>query len=481
MSFFGTAQRQGGIYINNISAENTMSRHLSLLTILATAFVALNCAFDNDQKDYLEGQRADNVRDLTPVDAKYIVVPEATTVQFAKQHAELQKVKPGDIIVSDVNAGAPQGFIKKVTAVSENAGTTTIQTEPTSITEAVVDGDARAEGILNPAGDNSLLTGATYNPLNGKVETIQPQAGVTVYGMTQPYNAIPECKSKRWYVEFKDVKIQNSGTVNGCVGMDLKFVLDMKIRMFKLKNAEFSVNPSITTKINVAVSDATFEISRAQVTLTTFHLQPIAFTIGMVPVVVVPRIAIVLGVDGKVTASLTTSIQYAASAKAGILYANDRWTQIKEKSSTYNIVSPIFAGNIDAMVYAGPEATFLFYGVAGPGANLYVYSHFKVDWIAAISQPRSWEVWLGFEAGAHFTVEAFGRTLFKINEPSLIGYEGLVASSQYAGIAPPGTGRVTGVIGQAIQGNYQRSDGGYNSMSGDFVTVGKLVGTLAKR
>lgn len=458
-----------------------MTRQTSILAIFATAFLALNCAFDNAQSDYLEGQRADNVRDLTPVEAKYIVAPDATTVEFAKQHAELKKVKAGDIIVSDINAGSPQGFIKKVTAVSENAGTTTIQTEPTSITEAVVDGDARAEGILNPAGDNTLLTGATYNPLNGKVETITPQAGVTVYGTTQPFNAIPECKSKRWYVEFKDLKIQNSGTVNGCVGMDLKFVMDMKIRMFQLKNAEFSINPSITTKLNVAVSDATFEISRAQVTLTTFYLQPIAFTIGFVPVVVVPRIAIVLGVDGKVTASLTTSIQYAASAKAGIVYADKKWSTIKEKSSTYNIVPPSFSGNIDAMVYAGPEATFLFYGVAGPGANLYVYSHFKVAWDAAISQPKSWEVWLGFEAGAHFTVEAFGRTLFKINEPSLIGYEGLVASSQFMGIAPPGTGRVTGVVAQAIQGNYQRPDGGYSSMSGDFVTVGKLVGTLAKK
>ncbi|MBL8034538.1 MAG: hypothetical protein JNJ69_12610, partial [Leptospiraceae bacterium] len=82
------------------------------------------------------------------------------------------------------------------------------------------------------------------------------------------------------------------------------------------------MNPSIATKLDVNVSSATFEISRAQVTLTTFYLQPITFVIGFVPVVVVPRIAIVLGVDGKITASLTTSIQYAASAKAGIVYAN---------------------------------------------------------------------------------------------------------------------------------------------------------------
>lgn len=458
-----------------------MNKKRTLLLLALSAVFTINCAFENDPEENVGNRRADNVRDLTPVEARYTVVPTATTVQFNKQHPELKKVQPGDIIVSDVNSGSPQGYIKKVTAITESGSNTTIQTTPAAITEAVVDGEAHSEGILNPAGDNNLLSGATYNPLNGKVETITPQPGVTVYGTTQPVSAIPECKSKKWYVEFNNVNIQNAGTVNGCVGLDLKFVMDMKIKMFELKKAEFSVNPSIATKLDVNVSSATFEISRAQVTLTTFYLQPITFVIGFVPVVVVPRIAIVLGVDGKITASLTTSIQYAASAKAGIVYANKSWTPIKEKTGSYNIVPPAFSGNIDAMVYAGPEATFLFYGVAGPGANVYVYSHFKVAYDSTINRVKDWEIWLGFEAGAHFTVEAFGRTLFKINEPALIGYEGLIASSNFNGIAPPGTGRVTGLIAQAIQGSYKDSGGFYRTMSGDFVTVGKLVGTLAKK
>lgn len=456
-----------------------MKKSSTLLLILLGLF-ATSCAFDNASED--EGdRRADNVRDLTPVEAKYIVVPDASVVQFNNTTEQVKNVKPGDIIVSDVNAASPNGFIKKVTAVTEAGSVKTIAAEPVSITEAVVNGSAAAEGVLNPAGDNNLLTGATYNPLNGRVETITPDPGVTVYGTRQPVNAIPECKSKKWYVEFNNVNIQNAGTINGCVGMDLKFILNMKIKAFELKSAEFSVNPSITTKLSTNLNGATFDISRAQITLTTFNLQPITFTIGFVPVVIIPRIKLVLGVDGKVTASLTSSIQYAASAKAGISYANKKWTPIKEKSSTYNIVPPTFSGNVNAMVYTGPEVTFLFYGVAGPGANLYVYTHFNVAWNANTNQIQRWDIWLGFEAGAHFTIEAFGRTLFKINEPSLLGYEGLIASSDFGGIAPPGTGRVTGVIGQAIQGNYQNSSGVYQAMSGDFVTVGNLVGSLAKK
>ncbi len=457
-----------------------MKKALHLILATASAFT-MGCALENGADDYVGSRRADNVRDLTPVEAKYIVAPDATTVQFSKTSEELKKVQAGDIIVSDINAASPQGFLKKVTAIEEKAGTTTIQTAPVSITEAVVDGEATAQGTLNPAGDNSLLQGATYNPLNGKVETIVPQPGVVVYGTTQPANAIPECKSKKWYIAFNNLNIQNAGTINGCVGLDLKFVMNMKIKMFELKNAEFSVSPSVVTKIDANLSGATFDISRAQVTLTTFNLQPITFVIGFVPVIVVPRIKIVLGVDGKISASLTTSVQYAASATAGISYANKKWTPIKTKTSTYNLVPPVFSGSIDAMVYAGPEATFLFYGVAGPGANLYVYTHFNVQWDTTLNQLKRWDVWLGFEAGAHFTVEAFGRTLFNINEPSLIGYEGLVASSNWAGIDPNGTGRVTGVIGQAIQGNYKKFDGSYMPISGDFVTVGKLVGSLAKK
>jgi hypothetical protein len=458
-----------------------MTRKLTPLLLTTISLSVANCALENGSDEIIGSRKAENVRDLTPVQAKYIVTPTTSTIQFSKQDPLVKEVKAGDVVVSDVNATSPAGYLKKVTAVAETSDTKTIETAPAEITDAVEEGQARAEGTLNPAGDNSLLQGATYNPLNGRIETLTPQPGVTVYGVTQPVNAVPECKSKRWYVEFNNVNIQNAGTINGCVGLDLKFVMEMKIKWFELRSAEFSLNPSITTKLNTNLNGATFQISRAQVTLTTFHLQPITFMIGYVPVVVIPRIKIVLGVDGKVTASLATSIQFAASAKAGIQYANKSWSKIREKSSTYNIVPPAISGSIDAMVYAGPEATFLFYGVAGPGANLYIYTHFKGDWSSVTNQLQRWEIWLGFEAGAHFTVEAFGRTLFNINEPSILGYEGLVASSDFGGIAPPGTGRVTGVVGQSLSGHYQRYDGLYSSMSGDFVTVGKLVGTLANR
>lgn len=451
------------------------------MILVCAVLLSTQCALENSPDDYIGSRRAENVRDLSPVEANYVVVPDATTVQYLNKAEEVKKIKTGDIIVSDVNSNSPNGFIKKVTAVTESAGSKTITAEPVSITEAVVDGQATAEGTLNPAGDNSLLTGATYNTLNGRIETITPDPGITVYGTRQPVNAIPECKSKKWYVEFNNVNIQNSGTINGCIGMDLKFLMNMKIKSFELKNAEFSVNPSIVTKLSTNLNGTTFDISRAQVTLTTFNLQPITFTIGFVPVVIVPRIKLVLGVDGKITASLSTSLQYSASAKAGITYANKTWTPIREKSSTYNFVPPVFSGNVNAMIYTGPEVTFLFYGVAGPGANLYIYTHFNVAWDSAQNRVQKWDVWLGFEAGAHFTIEVFGRTLFKINEPSLLGYEGLIASSDFSGIAPPGTGRVTGVLGQAISGSYQKPNGTSGLISGDFVTVGKLVGSLSKK
>ncbi|MCX7632107.1 MAG: hypothetical protein N2Z22_02100 [Turneriella sp.] len=457
-----------------------MLKAIRVVAVLAS-LIAAHCALQNGSEEIIGSRKAENVRDLTPVDARYIVNTNTPTLYFSNSSPLVKEVKKGDIVVSDVNPSAPAGYLRKVTDVIETPETKILETVPAGITEAVEEGQSRAEGILNPAGDNRLLTGATYNPLNGRIETITPQPGVTVYGTQQPVHAIPECRSKRWYVEFNNVNIQNAGTINGCVGLDIRFVLEVKIKWFELKSAEFSINPSVAAKFSTNLSGATFQISRAQVTLTTFHLQPITFFIASVPVVVIPRIAIVLGVDGKVTASLATSVQFAASAKAGLVYANKAWNLIRERNSTYNIVPPTISGSIDAMVYAGPEATFLLYGVAGPGANLYVYSHFKADWNAATNQLQRWQIWLGFEAGAHFTVEAFGRTLFRISEPAILGYEGLVASSDFGGIAPPGTGRITGVIGQAISGHYQRQDGSFAQMSGDLVTVGKLVGTLANR
>ena len=213
------------------------------LLLTCGSLMLSQCAFSNGDDDYVGSKRADNVRDLTPVEAKYIVAPSATSVQFKNNNEEVKKVKAGDIIVSDINTQSPNGFIKKVVAVAETGDTKTIATEPVSITEAVVDGQSNAEGILNPAGDNSLLTGATYNPLNGKVETITPQAGVTVYGVKQPVNAIPECKSKKWYVEFNNVNIQNAGTINGCV---IPWEVVPSVKVDELTKFHTQFDPSLT-------------------------------------------------------------------------------------------------------------------------------------------------------------------------------------------------------------------------------------------
>src|SRR5262245_47378757 len=135
-------------------------KKISTLALIGLLFVNFHCALENGSDDIIGSRKADNVRDLTPIEAKNIVVPDATTVQFTKTSDELKKTQPGDIIVSDVNGGSPSGFIKKVTAIEEKNGTTTIQTEPASITDAVVEGESAAQGILNPAGDNKLLTNA---------------------------------------------------------------------------------------------------------------------------------------------------------------------------------------------------------------------------------------------------------------------------------------------------------------------------------
>ncbi|HRP68766.1 MAG TPA: hypothetical protein PLY93_04485 [Turneriella sp.] len=459
----------------------------TLIIALTIVFTMIGCAFQNGDDDIIGSKRADNVRDLSLIEARNTIAPTTSTVQFDKTKEAVKEVQVGDVIVSDVNGKSPNGFLKKVVNVVENAQDKIIVTEETSITEAVEEGQASAEGILNPAGDNSLLTGATYNQFNGQIETITPEPGVTVYGTKKPGTLPPEipsncsqAKAKRWYVEF-DKTIQSSGTIKGCVGMDLAFKLNMKIKWFKLKSAEFSLAPSLITEIKTNLNGNTFDINRAQVTLTTFNLQPITFTIGFVPVVIIPRIKIVLGVDGKVTATLVSTFQFEASAKAGIVYADSKWSVIKERSSKYNFNTPVFTGNINAMVYAGPEVTLLFYGIVGPGANLYAYTHFNVDWDAGLNKPKRWDIWLGVEAGAHFTVEMFGRTLFKINEPSILGYEWLVASSDFWGIAPPGTGNVTGVLGSRLNGTYTKSDNTSSTMSGDLITVGNLVGTLAKK
>ena len=90
--------------------------------------------------------KCDTLTPLIELDANTIVLDTATTkkiqsvtvtaITFNGSTAQIQALTPGNIIVSDVAANAPNGFLRMITSIQKNGATTTVITTTVTLTEA---------------------------------------------------------------------------------------------------------------------------------------------------------------------------------------------------------------------------------------------------------------------------------------------------------------------------------------------------------
>ncbi|WLQ12915.1 ricin-type beta-trefoil lectin domain protein [Hahella aquimaris] len=369
-------------------------------------------------------------------------------------------VKPGSVIVSGASDNAPYGFLKRVKSKTEEDGATVLSVEDAQLTDVVEEADVSLSGALNPSASPTPRLAAKGLDLSAR--------GITVYSPGESADLPDACADKDFRVAFEATEAAPYVTVTGCVGFSSNFIFDLEIEHFQATRAEFVVDSKIGSALALK-SDVELASINQKTELARFDVDPINFQIGPIPVVIVPEIVLVMGVDGKVDVNVDISASHELSAQVGLLYADNRWSTVNESQQKFDTPLPQGDGAANARVYAGPEMEFMFYGVAGPGANIYVFSRMNADVDALNPAKSNYELWAGAQAGASFRVEVFDKTLFKIHESNLIGYEGLIASSEYDGLAPPGTGRVIGVIGDAMQGKL---------VSGDDIIRDNLSGEL---
>ncbi|MCS6803476.1 MAG: hypothetical protein RMM58_16025, partial [Chloroflexota bacterium] len=77
-----------------------MLKAIRVVAVLAS-LIAAHCALQNGSEEIIGSRKAENVRDLTPVDARYIVNTNTPTLYFSNSSPLVKEVKKGDIVVSD--------------------------------------------------------------------------------------------------------------------------------------------------------------------------------------------------------------------------------------------------------------------------------------------------------------------------------------------------------------------------------------------
>ncbi len=279
------------------------------------------------------------------------------TFTFSGETDLLNKLKVGDIIVDSASALAEYGYLRMITKIEGSKGEKRIQTRPAGLTEAIHQGSIHFNsGLLKTSqiAHMKLADGVTLKTLKG--------TDFTVFDMD--YN-----------MDFGSGNDKITIDGNTSLSIDMFFDFDWTWCLFcapptvEVELFESGVELNQSASINITSElGATLQ---QRMPIATFYFEPWTFAVGPIPVVFVPKIQLFVEVDGSVTAEFTTGASESFNGKLGSRYtADDGWSMIKEKNSTFDYYPPQIDLSASIEGNVGPEVSLLLYGIAGPYSNI---------------------------------------------------------------------------------------------------------------
>ncbi|MBN1313917.1 MAG: hypothetical protein JXA42_00545, partial [Anaerolineales bacterium] len=375
---------------------------------------------------------------------------DGTVFTFTQSSPALEALDVGDVMVSDVTANAPYGFLRKVTSVSPDGGQVIVDTEGATLEDAIENGSLHVSGVLKP----DQTRGATL------------PRGVTLV-------TAPDLEDD-FYLELRDVILYDDDgnlntkndqiTADGSVRLAPGFDFDLEVKDFELQEMSFTMEAvetadlEIKCEVELVSAEAEIEIP------LPVQLPVITVWVGWVPVVIVPELSLHVGAEGKVHIGIRTGVIQEATLRAGLEYNGGAWSPISEFSNGFHFDPPELYAGMALKGYVGPQLELLMYGMVGPYANLDAYLELEAD----LAEVPWWTLWAGLEVPAGVKFEVLGHTIADY-EAVAIGYRLTLAQARDNDPPniPSNPSPADGSIDQSLNVNLGWSSGDLN---GDSVT-----------
>jgi hypothetical protein len=123
---------------------------------------------------------------------------------------------------------------------------------------------------------------------------------------------------------------------------------------------------------------------------------------GYVPIVIVPSLSIIVGLDGHISASVTAGIVQYSHFDSSTFYSSStgQWTTEEHKDSDFTPIMPSDEFSCSAKAYAGPYLDVMLYGIVGP----YVCARGYLDLDVYLDTDPPPIPWLTLDAGLEVAV-----------------------------------------------------------------------------
>jgi hypothetical protein len=334
------------------------------------------------------------------------ISPDLSTLTFTQNASEVASLTPGSVLILGISTNSPHGFIGKVTSVSKSGSNFVIKASPATLA------DAFSSAHMAVANRN-LTSPSPYNQPRVRAAATFPLPGF----------------NKSFTEDFAPV------TVNGSVSVTSSLDLDLSISPASFKCVD------TTTVVGELSESATAEASlSAETEIGTFPLPDFTLWVGWAPVVVSPQIVLRVGIDGSVSADLSTSAVQTATLTAGMQYTAGAWQPVSSFSKSFTFSPPTLSATASAQGYAKADLNLLFYDIAGPFVD--AKSHVDLDITALEAGLLSWELSAGLDIGVGVDVTVLGFAV-DFSDPELITYQVPLASGTLALPTPTATATTT--------------------------------------
>ncbi|MFD2871989.1 hypothetical protein ACFS5N_05885 [Mucilaginibacter ximonensis] len=405
------------------------SRLLLMLLVLTGTLLYVSCKKSKQEEPAAPNKTYSNTwGDGTVVNDNVIVVNKDTIrlslltvdsaqLTFRANGAGVARVKAGVILVSDTSRLAPYGFLRKVNAVKIVGTTLVCTTEQALLTDAVQEGKLVINKTFTA---KDLQEGGTFNNDGA------PRLKVLSDGNNG--DGLVNISLDHVYDDDGDLKTKNDQTiVSGSLAMGVNLIFNLQISGIKVQQAQAEVILQKKVALTVTRQVATKAIAK-EIQLASIYLGTVTGYIGPVPVVLVNKLVFVLGIDGEISAKITTGVTATETSDLGIAYANGQWTIMKGQTNTFDFQPPAFDLTGKIAPYAQAKYQILPYNISNFGVfKSDIYLGDKVSLAAeatasatnGISASLKWLV--AFTATAHMSL--FGN--------SVISYDNTLFSATY--------------------------------------------------
>jgi len=368
----------------------------------------------------------------------------AHKIVFKNEILDDHNIKLGEIIISDQG----EGMLRKVSNIQTSSNEVVISTSVASITDVIEQGNIEFNSSLNVSQIKSIEY--HYDGIKLKSENVKNSQESQ---FNWDINAVIYDYDGQSVTTFDQIKLEGNFTCDWSISGKIKIGLGKGI-----KEVDFGFNSYEELNLNL-IAGLGYDFEK-KVTLATVNFSPIIITAGAIPIVFTPQLKVIAGIDGYANASITTSFEQNLTFSAGIRYLkSDGWAPYSDFTNNFEYFPPQLNLNAGAEAYLKPELNLKIYGIAGPYANLKLYSKLDAD---LLTTPW-WVLKAGVSLNAGAKVEIFDKFLMECKIDDILNKEVLLAQATTTPVPLPilTTSEVSNITGTtAICGGNISNEGG---------------------